>query len=62
MSIVSAICMFIAILLSLVYVGIEDAPLYGYGGNYPTLGPVRTSVGLPEGGAGFVDGLNAVLK
>lgn len=30
--------------------------------NYPTLGPVVTSVGLPNGGPGFVDGLNAVLK
>jgi hypothetical protein len=52
----------IAIILSLVYAGIEANPLYGYGGNYPTLGPVKTSVGLPNGGPGFVDGLNAVLK
>ena len=62
MSIVSAVSMFIAILLSLIYSGIEDAPLYGYGGNYPTLGPVTTAVGLPDGGPGFVAGLNAVLK
>jgi hypothetical protein len=32
MSIVSAVAMAIAILLSLVYAGIESAPLYGYGG------------------------------
>jgi hypothetical protein len=62
MSIVSAVCMAIAIILSLVYAGIEDAPLYGYGGNYPTLGPVATSIGLPSPGPGFVNGLNAVLK
>jgi len=62
MSIVSAACMAIAILLSLIFSGTEAAPLYGYGGNYPTLGPVKTSVGLPDGGPGFVAGLNAVLK
>ncbi|KAK8846528.1 hypothetical protein IAR55_005614 [Kwoniella newhampshirensis] len=62
MSIVSAIAMAIAIILSLVYAGIEDAPFYGYGGNYPTLGPVTTSIGLPGGGPGFVAGLNAVLN
>lgn len=62
MSIVSAICMFIAIILSLVYAGIEPNPLYGYGGNYPTQGPVRTTIGLPDPAPGFVDGLNAVLK
>lgn len=32
MSIVSASAMAIAILLSLIYAGIESAPLYGYGG------------------------------
>jgi hypothetical protein len=32
MSVVSAICMAIAIILSLVYAGIEANPLYGYGG------------------------------
>lgn len=47
--------MFIAIVLSLTYAAIEDAPL-------DTTGPVVTSIGLPDGGPGFVDGLNAVLK
>lgn len=61
MSIVSATAMGIAILLSLIYAGIEDHPLYGYGGNYPELGPVKTSIGLP-GAPGFVAGTNAVLK
>ena len=54
--------MAIAILLSLIFVGIEDHPLYGYGGNYPALGEVKTSIGLPDGGPGFVAGFNAVLK
>lgn len=54
--------MALAILLSMIYAGIEDAPFFGYGGNFPTLGPVTTSVGLPDGGPGFVAGLNAVLK
>ena len=62
MSIASAASMAIAILLSLIFVGIEDHPGYGYGGNYPTLGEVTTSIGLPNGGPGFVAGFNAVLK
>ena len=61
MSIVSAIAMGIAILLSMIYAGIEDHPFAGYGGNYPELGPVKTSIGLP-GAPGFVAGTNAVLK
>lgn len=40
MSMFSAACMGLSILLFLVFAGIEDAPLYGYGGEYPTLGPV----------------------
>jgi hypothetical protein len=64
MSIVSAGSMAIAIILSLIYVGIEDHPLYGYGGNWPTQGEVRTSIGLPNGGGSgnFVSIVNAVLK
>ena len=59
MSIVSAASMAIAILLSLIYVGIEDHP----GGKYPALEEVYTSVGFPGGQApGFVNGLNAVLN
>ncbi|WVQ75333.1 hypothetical protein IAR50_004950 [Cryptococcus sp. DSM 104548] len=62
LSIISASAMAIAILLSLIFAGIEDAPYYGYGGYYPALGEVTTSVGLPDGGPGFVAGLNAVLN
>jgi len=61
MGIASAVCMGIAIILSLVYAGIEDHPLLGYGGAYPELGPVETSVSVP-GNPGFVNGMNAVLK
>lgn len=61
MGIASAVCMAIAIILSLVYAGIEEHPLYGYGGNYPKQGPVETSVSIP-GNPGFVNGMNAVLK
>jgi hypothetical protein len=62
MGIVSAVCMGIAILLSLIYAGIQDHPVYGYGGNWPELGDtVETSVTIP-GNPGFVNGLNAVLK
>lgn len=32
----------LAILLFLVFAGIEDAPLYGYNGDYPTDGLVKT--------------------
>ncbi|TXT12949.1 hypothetical protein VHUM_01350 [Vanrija humicola] len=64
MSVVSASCMGIAILLSLVYVGIEPHPGTGYGknGTYPGLGEVRTAAGIPGGGVSFVDGVNAMLN
>lgn len=42
MSIFSATFMAVAILLSLVFAGIEDHPLYGYNGVYPEAGPVKT--------------------
>lgn len=42
MSMFSAACMGLAILLFLIFAGIEDAPYYGYNGNYPTAGKVRT--------------------
>jgi len=61
MGIASATCMAIAIILSLVYAGIEEHPLMGYGGVYPELGPVETSTTIP-GNPGFVNGMNAVLK
>ncbi|ORX35359.1 transmembrane amino acid transporter protein-domain-containing protein [Kockovaella imperatae] len=62
MSMGSAVCMAIAIILSLIYAGIEDAPGYGYGGSYPKQGPVQTSIGLPSPAPGFINGLNAVLN
>jgi hypothetical protein len=61
MSMFSAACMGIAILLFLVFAGIEDAPLYGYLGDYPTAGPVRTYA-FPLAGTTWVGCMNAVLN
>jgi hypothetical protein len=61
MSMFSAAAMGIAILLFLIFAGIEDAPLYGYGGDYPTLGPVKTYA-FPQAGTDFVACMNAVLN
>ncbi|CAI7664112.1 unnamed protein product [Penicillium pancosmium] len=61
MSMVSSACMGIAILLFLVFAGIESAPLYGYNGNYPTLGPVKTYA-FPQAGTTWVACMNAVLN
>lgn len=64
MSIFSAVFMGIAIILSLVYSGIEAHPGKGYGpkGKYPGLGPVKTHAGFPDPDLTFVNGLNAVLN
>lgn len=51
----------IAILLFLIFAGIEDAPLYGYNGNYPTDGEVRTYA-FPLAGTTWVACMNAVLN
>jgi hypothetical protein len=61
MSMFSAACMGLAILLFLIFAGIEDAPLYGYNGNYPTDGPVHTYA-FPASGTTFVAAMNAVLN
>lgn len=50
-----------AILLFLIFAGIEDAPLYGYNGNYPTDGPVHTYA-FPLEGTTWVACMNAVLN
>lgn len=51
----------IAILLFLVFVGIEKAPGYGYNGDYPTDGPVKTYA-FPLPGTTWVACMNAVLN
>src|ERR1700753_1062051 len=51
----------IAILLFLIFAGIEDAPYYGYNGNYPTDGLVRTYA-FPLPGPPWVNCMNAVLN
>jgi len=61
MSMFSAACMGIAILLFLVFAGIEDHPGLGYGGAYPKAGPVKTYA-FPPSGTTFVAAMNAVLN
>jgi hypothetical protein len=61
MSMFSAAAMGIAILLFLVFAGIEDAPLYGYNGDYPTDGKVYTYA-FPLPGTTWVGCMNAVLN
>jgi hypothetical protein len=61
MSMFSAACMGIAILLFLVYAGIEVAPGYGYNGTYPKAGPVKTYA-FPPAGTTWVACMNAVLN
>ncbi|KIW00186.1 uncharacterized protein PV09_08227 [Verruconis gallopava] len=61
MSMFSAACMGLAILLFLIFAGIEDAPLYGYNGDYPTDGPVHTYA-FPPAGTTWVACMNAVLN
>ena len=51
----------LAILLFLIFAGIEDAPLYGYFGNFPTDGPVKTYA-FPLPGTTWVGCMNAVLN
>lgn len=57
----TAFCMGMAILLFLIFAGIEKAPLVGYNGNYPSDGPVRTYA-FPLPGTTWVACLNAVLN
>ncbi|KUJ16063.1 uncharacterized protein LY89DRAFT_685906 [Mollisia scopiformis] len=61
MSMFSAAAMAIAILLFLIFSGIEAAPLYGYNGDYPTDGPVKTYA-FPLPGTTWVGCMNAVLN
>ena len=53
--------MALAILLFLIFAGIEKAPLAGYGGDYPKLGPVKTYA-FPLPGTTWVEAMNAVLN
>ncbi|KAJ5106254.1 hypothetical protein N7456_002929 [Penicillium angulare] len=61
MSMFSSACMGIAILLFLIFAGIEAAPAYGYNGYYPTDGPVKTYA-FPLPGTTWVNCMNAVLN
>lgn len=57
----AAACMGLAILLFLIFAGIEKAPGYGYLGDYPTAGPVSTFA-FPPKDTTFVAAMNAVLN
>ncbi|CAO1623745.1 unnamed protein product [Parajaminaea phylloscopi] len=61
MSMFSAFCMAIAILLFLIFSGTEDHPALGYQGDYPIAGPVRTYA-LPVKGTTWIDCMNAALN
>ncbi|KII86443.1 hypothetical protein PLICRDRAFT_177986 [Plicaturopsis crispa FD-325 SS-3] len=61
MSIGSAICMFIGILLQLIFVAIESNPATGTSSVYPADGLVTTHAFSPPG-TGFINSLNAVLN
>lgn len=61
MSIFSAAAMGIAIILFMVFAGIESNPATGYGGDYPTVGLVATNA-FPASTTTWVDCLNAVLN
>lgn len=62
MSVFSAACMGLAILLFLVFVAIEDHPFQGYGGKWPKLGEKVVTTAFPVAGVTWVDCLNAVLN
>lgn len=61
MSMFSAACMGLAVFLFVIFAGIEDAPLHGYGGDYPALGRVKTYA-FPREDTTWVACINAVLN
>ncbi|KAF7979020.1 hypothetical protein HWV62_43995 [Athelia sp. TMB] len=62
MSMFSAACMAIAILLWMIFAGTEPNPLYGYNGNYPLDGAKVVTRACPLPGTTWVACLNAVLN
>lgn len=60
-SIFSSACMATAILLFMIFVGIEDAPGKGPKGTFPELGSVTTTA-FPRAETSWVDCMNAVLN
>ena len=57
----SAICMGLSILLFMIYAGIEDHPVAGMQGSYPSAGPVKTYA-FPQPGTTWIQCVNAVLN
>ena len=62
MSMFSAACMGLSILLFLIFVGIEDHPGEGYNGKWTPEDPVRTYAFPLAANTGFVACMNAVLN
>ncbi len=62
LSIFSAACMALAILLFMVFAGIEAHPSYGYGGDWPTDGRKVVTTVVPLKTVDFVAAMNAVLN
>ncbi|KAK9899096.1 hypothetical protein P389DRAFT_43887 [Cystobasidium minutum MCA 4210] len=62
MGIGSAICMAIAMLLTLIYSGIQDHPGYGYSGTWPEAGAELVRHGAAPAGLEFIPAFNAVLN
>lgn len=61
MGVGSAICMGIAMLLTLIYSGIQDHPGYGYSGTWPEAGTELIRHGAAPAGLEFIPAFNAVL-
>lgn len=61
MSIFSAACMAIALILLMVFAGVEDNPAIGYQGEWPTAGPVRTYA-FPQKTTNWVATVNGMLN
>ncbi|KAJ3121057.1 hypothetical protein HK100_012543 [Physocladia obscura] len=61
MGVLSSLAMGIAMLLTLIYSGIQDHPGYGYDGNWPTAGATVVTTALPMATT-FIAGTNAVLN
>lgn len=53
--------MAIAMLLTLIYSGIQDHPVYGYGGVWPKAGAAIFTTAGAQAGVTFIPAFNATL-
>lgn len=61
MGVISAVSMAIAMLLTLIYSGIQDHPGYGYAGTWPEAGEALIRHGGAPPGTKFIPAFNATL-